>query len=173
LTPPEAPDQPTFSHLVELASLPEQGASIVIQPDAKERDAIAARLDLPALPRLRGEFSLRPFSGGVDIDLLLDAEAQRVCVVTLEPMTEIIHEEIAMQFSRDLNDEEIDPDDPIMREPLEGEAIDLGEILVQHLSLSLAPHPRKADADQVLEKYRGAASTSPFAGLKGLIDREN
>lgn len=173
MTPPDAPDRTTFSHMIELASLAEKGASVIVQPNDQEREAIARRLDLPALHRLRGEFRLRPIGGGIDAVLQLDAEAERTCVVTLEPMTEIIREEIAMQFIRDLDDEEIDPDDPVMREPLEGDAIDLGEILVQHLSLSLIPHPRKADADQILEKYRGAASTSPFAGLKGLVDREN
>jgi hypothetical protein len=173
MTAPAPPDQTAFSRIVDLAALPKEGAAIIVQPNDDESRAIAKRLGIPALNRLRGEFRMKPFGGGVDVNLLLDAEAERTCVVTLEPMTEIIREEIPMQFSRDFDDEDLDLDDPVVREPLEGDAIDLGEILVQHLSLSVAPHPRKADADQVLEKYRGAASTSPFAGLRGLIDREN
>ena len=58
------------------------------------------------------------------------------------------------------------------REPLETATIDLADMLVQHLSLSLDPHPRKPGAKSLLEDYRDAASPSPFAVLKGLVDRD-
>ncbi|MGD9801132.1 MAG: hypothetical protein AB7V02_11105, partial [Parvularculaceae bacterium] len=64
-------------------------------------------------------------------------------------------------------------DETAWREPLDGDEIDLGELLVQHLSLALDPYPRKDGAESLLETYRNAATASPFAGLKGLKDPDS
>lgn len=163
-----------FSRDFALAALGPEGARVRIEAGPAERAAIAERLGLPSLVRLAGEFALTPFRGGIDLRLSIDAEAQRQCVVSLEAMSETIRDEIRMRFERGVDPDELDDsiDDGVMREPLEGDAIDLGELLVQQLSLSLDPYPRKTGADPLLGKYRDATSPSPFAVLKGAVDRE-
>lgn len=163
-----------FSRIVEIASLDPDGADYVIEPNEAEREAIAGRLDIPALKELRGAFKLTPIRGRVNVLLLIEAEAVRSCVVSLEPMAETIREYVEMQFSRAFEETESDEaqEDGIFREPLIDDQIDLGELLTQHLSLSLAPYPRREGAKSLAENFRDATSASPFSVLKGLIGRE-
>lgn len=163
----------TFSHVIDVVSLDAAGLHVVLEPGESERKAIADRLEIPSLNRLKGDFAVTPFAGGVEVRLILDAEAERQCVVSLEPMTETTCEETTMRFEKSFEeDANEDEDGSILREPLEGDVIDLGEILVQTLSLALDPYPRKDSADAHLEKYRDAAPASPFDALKGLFGRD-
>ncbi len=163
-----------FSRVFDLDALGADGANVIVDANPEERRAIAHRLGLPALSRLRGEFRLTPIANGIDVRLHLDAVAERQCVASLEAMTEEIDETIAVRFERTLTGDEAGDaiEDEVLREPLEGDTIDLGELLIQQLSLSLDPHPRKPGARSLLEDYRDAASTSPFDVLKPLVDGE-
>lgn len=162
----------TLSRVVLVSDLDASGADYAIEASAVERQEIAARLDIPALNRLSADFRLTPMRGGVDIRFTLSAEAERICVVSLEPMTETIDETVNMQLLHAFDPDADIVEDEILRERLESDEIDLGELLVQFLSLSLDPYPRKPNAEAHLEKYRDAASLSPFAALKGPVDRE-
>lgn len=160
----------TISRIVDISVLDAAGAKFVVEPNEEERAAIAKRLDIPAVRKLRGDFLLTPIRGGVDIALILDAETERACVASLEPMTETIREEVRVEFDRNYAEEE-DRDfseTGILREPLDSAEVDLGELLVQHLSLSLDPYPRKDGAERLADKFRDATSVSPFLPLKGL-----
>lgn len=165
----------TISRVIEVSSLEETGTRHVLEPTETELAAIARRLDLPAVNKLRGEFKLTPTPVGVDIVLHIDAETVRTCVASLEPMIEKIREEIRMSFDRNYveDDAEDFSESVILREPLRGGEIDIGELLVQHLSLSLNPFPRRADAESLAGKFRDAPLSSPFSALKGLVDRES
>ncbi|MEM6491718.1 MAG: DUF177 domain-containing protein, partial [Pseudomonadota bacterium] len=51
-------------------------------------------------------------------------------------------------------------------EPVDGDAIDLGELAAQALSLALDPHPRAPDApDDASYAEADSAPPSPFAKL--------
>jgi hypothetical protein len=162
----------TLSRVVIVSELDASGAEYSIEANASERHAVAARLDLPALGRLTGKFRLTPMRGGVEIRLALEAEAERTCVVSLDPMSQALRESVTMQFLHAYDPETDIEEDEVIRETLDGDEIDLGELLVQFLSLSLDPYPRKSSAEPLLEKYRDATSTSPFEALKGLVDRD-
>ncbi len=161
-----------FSHIIEVSEVGAEGVSGLIEAGEADLKAIAARCGVPALDQLSGAFRVTPVIGGADLRLDLRAVAQRFCVVSLEPMTEKINEAIDIRFRRDVvEDDEIDDVDEII-EPLDGDAIDLGELLVQYVALALDPYPRKAGAEAALDLYRDATSASPFAALKGLADRD-
>lgn len=165
----------TISRIIEVTSLDESGARFLLEPSAAERSAIAQRLEIPAIRSLRCEFFLTPTRSGVNLVLKLDAEAERICVTSLEPLVESIREEIRISFDRNYVENENDEfsENEVLREPFEGDEIDIGEILVQHLSLSLDPYPRKKGATNLSEKFRDAALSSPFSALKGLADHES
>jgi uncharacterized metal-binding protein YceD (DUF177 family) len=166
-------DLKTISTVIDIQSLPEAGAEYKLEPNDDERRAIAARLDVQSVDTLRGEFAIRAVRGGVEIEMRINATVGRICVSSLEPMTEAIDEKIKISFERNYSEDiECEDQDDILREPLDGEDIDIGELLVQHLSLGLDPYPRKAGALGLVDKYRDAASTSPFDALKGLAKRE-
>lgn len=165
-------ENPALTKMIAVGDLPPGGADFSIDADESQRRAIARRLDIRGLSRLAGTFRATPFKGGVAIQLKLEAIAERQCVVSLEPMTETINETINMRFDRAFRDGDFEEDD-LLIEPLEGDAIDLGELLVQHLSLSLDPYPRKPGAKSLLGNYRSAASPSPFAVLKDVAKGED
>lgn len=156
--------------VVEIAAL-HRGKNIFhLSPDETARREIAARLGEPGIEALEGDFVLTPFGGGVDLTLHLKARVNRLCVASLEPLVEPIDERYAIQFERDFEDDEENDEDERSREPLDGDTLDLMEILVQHLSVSLDPHPRKEGAKSLAEGYRDPVNLSPFSGLKGIVD---
>ena len=53
-----------------------------------------------------------------------------------------------------------------------GDMLDLGEMLVQQLSLAMAAFPRKEGAESLAEAYAPPENTSPFAALKGAFKSE-
>lgn len=163
---------PPFSRLIEIAAL-DGRTHFTMEASAEARAAIARQLDIPALRFLKSDLELTPTAAGVDVILTIDAAADRLCVVSLEPMLEEIRETYKLRLDRDFDDEAAgDDDDEWTHEPLEVDVLDLGDLIVQYLSLSLDPHPRKPGAKSLLEDYRDAATASPFAALKGLVDRE-
>jgi uncharacterized metal-binding protein YceD (DUF177 family) len=167
-----SPDAEIAARPVAVADLKPGRNAFSLSMNEAERKVIARRLGEPAVRRLDGEIVLTPFSGGVAAAIDVEAEVERICVSSLEPMTEIVREHFDLRFERDFSEsdheEEIDAD--ILCEPLDGESIDLAELLIQHLSLSLVPYPRKAGAEALLESSRAAAIASPFADLKRLVD---
>jgi uncharacterized metal-binding protein YceD (DUF177 family) len=157
---------------VEVAALHPGENRFHLAPGPDTRRAIAERLGEPGIDSLKGDFLLRPGSSGVDLDLHLTARVNRICVASLEPMVELVDERYAIRFERDFVESDVDEvaEGLIAREPLEGETLDLEEILIQHLAISLDPHPRKTGAKSLAEDYRDPVNLSPFSGLKGLVD---
>ena len=54
---------------------------------------------------------------------------------------------------------------------LEGEVVDVGAYIVEHLALEVDPFPRKPDA--VFEQPGGTPIISPFAALAALKDKDS
>lgn len=168
----QTPDVAAAARPVEIASLAPGRTVFSLSMNEAERKAIAKRLGEPAIRRLEGEIALTPFAGGVAAEIDVTADLDRICVASLEPMSESVREHFAIRFERDFSEAEDDEnaDDETLREPLDGETIDLVELLIQHLSLSLDPYPRKEGAEALLEGSRAATKISPFADLKRLVD---
>ncbi len=136
-----------FSVWVDPDSLPGEGRHVRLAPTEEECAAIAARLDLLALPAFEAKVHLRPGKGGgrgVKVAGLVKARVVQGCVVSLEPVEGDVEEEFEAKFGpvdEALNLElTLEDEDPV--EPFEARGIDVGELAVQHLSLSLDPYPR-------------------------------
>lgn len=158
--------------IVVIDNIPPEGLHVEIEAGAAERAAIAARLGVPQVNRLKGVFKVVRSVGGVDLDATIDAAVIRECVVSLEPFEETIAEPFRLSFARQAASApeiEIDEETP---EPLEGEALDLGEILIQQLSLAMAAYPRKPGAASLAKDYAPDGKVSPFAGLKATLEKE-
>jgi hypothetical protein len=160
-----------FSRTVRLDEIPPGGFDVRIEADAAARAAIAARLAIPEVKRLTGEFVLQRTADGFALRGRIDAALSRICVASLEPMDEMIAEDFDIRLAQtplaDRQDGEVDLDADAP-EPLDGDALDLGEILVQQLALAMEPYPRKEGAKSLAEEHGAAGgSTSPFAALQG------
>jgi len=167
--------------VVTVADVAETGEHMDLHTDADTRAAIARIAGLRDLPRLGASFDLSPHSGGgLRVTGRVSATVGQTCVVTLEPLTNEVEEEIDLLYmpspaaAATVDDEpeaEAEPkwDEP---EPLIGGAVDLGALATEFLLLGLDPYPRKPGA--VFEAPRdNRPEAGPFAGLSGLMKNRN
>ncbi len=136
----------TWSQPLALDRIDARGDEFRLTADAETRSLLAARFDLVAIDALSAILSVRRRRQGALIAVAgnLTAQVQQTCVVTLEPFAASVAEAIDLSFApaAAVAAQEIDVsglDDP---EPLESDALDLGEIVAQALSLALDPYPR-------------------------------
>ncbi len=118
--------------------------------------ALALRFGILAVENLSGTILLQRESpgDGVRVRGSLTASVLQNCVVTLEPVQETITEEFTALFvppdqvpdAEDADEDDLqagfDTTSEVPEAIVHGE-IDLGELLAQHLSLSLNPYPKK------------------------------
>lgn len=171
------PVTPEFSRPFAPDSVPQGGISVSLTATPAECRALAERFDLERLDRLEGELRLELAGNG---DLLrvvgrVRADLAQRCVVTLEPVGTMVDAEFERLFSRDMPVEvagEVEVDaEADLPEPWPKDALDLGEMLAEELSLALEPYPRVADADSrlaELEQNRSRSSAGSFAALAAL-----
>lgn len=167
---------------VAVADVAETGEHMDLVANAETRVAIAPIAGLRELPRLEASFDLMPHSGGgLRVTGRVSATVGQSCVVTLEPLTNEVEEEIDLLYMPpaaaapaavdDESEAEAEPkwDDP---EPLIGGTVDLGALATEFLILGLDPYPRKSGA--VFEAPRdNRPEAGPFAGLAGLMKNRN
>lgn len=169
-------------HPLRLADLPNRSeTAVTLVPDEGERTALAEALDLLALRKVRFDATLRP-SGKRDWTLEghLGATVVQPCVVTLAPVTTRIDERVDRRYLAEF----VEPDAPEVEMPEDDSAealpavLDLGEVLLEALSLALPPYPRAdgAETGEAVFTEPGKTpmtddDTKPFAGLSGLRDK--
>jgi uncharacterized metal-binding protein YceD (DUF177 family) len=158
-----------FSFIAPVAEIGLEPKFHTLRPDAAACATIAKRVGAEAVASLTGDLELAGGRDGFSVRGRLRASLVRQCVVSLEPMQEEIDEAFEMRFERDLVDDE-DDDSPVYREPLDFDQIDLAELLVQQLSLMMAPHPRKPGAAPPAPLGAKDVIDGPFASLKRLVD---
>ena len=156
-----------------------------IVASASERAALAKRFSLLDLPHFEARLSVDHAEDRMlAVTGRLFAEAVQPCVVTLEPVTDHIKEEINVLFAPPQVIDKCNEGplgdlggDYELPEPIVNGIIDLGELAAQHLAVALNPYPRKAGAQigvievRGKEKKNGAAPAStykPFEVLAGL-----
>jgi uncharacterized metal-binding protein YceD (DUF177 family) len=145
----------------------------VIRASAEECAALARRLRVVALAQLSASVTLqRTLSGLIHVSGRLEADVVQNCVITLADFPSHVEDGFAVDFgdAPSASEQEINVDidyDP--PEPIEGGAIDIGELVAQYLSLALDPHPRSPGAALDPEWVESeAVERSPFAVLKKL-----
>jgi uncharacterized metal-binding protein YceD (DUF177 family) len=173
------PAETPWSVPVRISEIASEGRDYSLEADDRTRAAIAAAIGIPALPRLRADFTLsRKGRDGLRVSGEVTASVGQNCVVTLEPMETNVAEAVDLVFTAegersppivavDLSGGADAPDPP---EPLENGTVDLGRIAVEFLVLGIDPYPRKPDASfepPVSEPEKDAAA-HPFAALQAL-----
>lgn len=167
---------------LRLADLPHpKPTSFALGADAAARAAIAAELGIVAIKKLRFDGTLTPM-GKHDwrLEGTLGATVVQSCVVTLDPVTTRIDEDVTRSYLADMpevtsGETEMPEDDTQEALP---ETLDLAEVMIEALALALPPYPRREGAElgEAVFTKSGVQpltdeDTKPFAGLAGL--REN
>jgi uncharacterized metal-binding protein YceD (DUF177 family) len=167
---------------VAVAGIPEQGLHRDIEANDAERQAIATSAGLRELPRLVASLDVAHAGGGqVRVTGHVEGTVGQTCVVTLEPLTSEVREDIDVLFSPDAPavdkppqaDDEHDALDEDPPEPIIGGEIDLGALAAEFLLLGLDPYPRKPGV--VFEPVIQPADPAdhPFAALAALKSEDS
>jgi uncharacterized metal-binding protein YceD (DUF177 family) len=110
------------------------------------------------------------------------AEVTQACVVTLDPVPEVIDEEIEEIFvpegsalarmpANDAGEIVVDADGPDLPELFTGDEIDVGALVAEMAAMALDPYPRKPDVEfggHIEGDATDNKKPSPFAVLKNL-----
>lgn len=184
-----------WSHFVAVDDLGEAGLRVNIAPNAQEKTDLARRLDVVAVEDITAKLDVSPSRGGViHVTGQFTAKIEQTCVVTLEPLHIVIEEEVDGWFSdqeqmvsfakvkKDQQTRKAHAEVEVLDESEDPERIingriDLGELVTQHLSLSIDPYPHKEGAAHEFtdeNKKADAASPvrrNPFEALKDWKER--
>ncbi len=172
--------------------------TIKISPPKEVINALCKRLNLYDIGRLEANIKLQRnnVSKVIHINGKIEAEVTQKCVITVDPVVEKVRTEFdawfsepnrAVSFSK-AKRERLSPSEqkelPILEEKEDPEEvvdgkIDLGELVVQYLSLALNPYPKKEGAcfDAVEKSFEGEEGEgiydNPFAALKNWKHKES
>lgn len=163
-----------FTTPLALGDLSRAPARLSLDAGPAERAAIAERLGLPSIESLTAKVTVRRTSSRVYVQGMFAAQFTQNCVVSLEPFATgaegEIDEEFLLTSDRDSPEIDLDPD-AVTAEPLSGDRLDIGELVIQNLSLSLDPHPRAPGAalsDLAFEEEQFGQASGPFDQLRNL-----
>ncbi len=176
-------DKPALTYPVPVLHLPQKGVTVKIGTDEKERAALAAAHGLEAVNAFAAEFLITPWKkDGIRVRGRIDAEIVQSCIVTLEPLTNSIAEDVDTIFvpensrlARIELDESgemlLDAEGADIPEVFVGDRIDVGAIAEEFFDLAIDPYPRKPGLpDESEPKVFGdddgeEKPVSPFAKL--------
>jgi uncharacterized metal-binding protein YceD (DUF177 family) len=167
LIPPELPDTIRFD------AVPVGGCEINVRADPAACEALAERMNIPAVLECSARFTLRRAGGrAVDAEGWLRAAVVLTCVVTTEPFEQLIDDSFEVRFVPS-GTEQAQPDPDSTDEiPYEDGVLALGEAVAEQMALVLPAFPRGPDAPDFievadLEEGSEGQPANPFAALAG------
>lgn len=187
-----------WSYLFDTEALGREPATLKIAPDESQTRTIVKRLAIDGLEGLEARITLRRNTGNMVIHVqgIITAKAFQKCIITLAPLEIDIEAPFeawyadssqTLSFTKAKRERDIEKDNieqPILDEaedpePVVDGRIDLGELVVQHLSLNIDPYPRAigasyalGDDDVTVAQKTGEAYHNPFEALKNWRDKE-
>jgi uncharacterized metal-binding protein YceD (DUF177 family) len=178
----EPGNRPPFSYRVKVGQVSHVPIELTITADEAQRAGLAELWDVLGVQALKAELKIRRWKkDGVKVIGSVHAEVTQACVVSLEPVPEVIDDEFEETFVPEGSalarvptgggpEIVVDADGPDF-ELFTGDEIDVGAFVAEMAAMSLDPYPRKADAEFV-DHIEGDASDdkkpSPFAVLKNM-----
>jgi uncharacterized metal-binding protein YceD (DUF177 family) len=172
------PDAPIFDAIVRIDKLPVSGRSIEVDADEGERAAIAEAMKVLSVERFVASLSVVPLRGGLRAQGRLDADVTQASVVSFEPVSETISEEIDRVFLPASKEARapapgaevfVDLDDDDFPDHIDGPEVDLSALLLETLALALDPYPRlPGESLDALGLKPNEEDSGPFAKLAGL-----
>ena len=92
----DKPRKTPVSHQVNVHRLARKGMPVSIEADAGQRGALAEEHDLLSVERFVADLTVRPWKAdGVRITGTVEADITQACVVTLEPVSSHIKEDVS------------------------------------------------------------------------------
>ena len=185
---PSKDQKSEIERIVDLDRMGTSGTALEIVATDGERAALARRFGFLGLPAFAARVTVDRGPGGqVVVEGRLRGRIVQACILSLDRVTQELDEAFRVVFKRDLA-EERDPEsgEAVLSaqadapEPLQGNLLDIGEIVAEQLSLAADPYPRRPGVklEDVLPKPRQGGRPGrneqrrhPFAGLAALRDK--
>lgn len=180
-------DEKVWSSPVAVAHIPEGGLHLEIEADAAQRDAMAKEAKVRSITNVSASFDIKRAMGdGFHVTGTVRAIVGQECVVTLEPIDNVIEEDVDVTFEPARDEElpvrakagtkaasskpgdEDTEDQPDPPELIENGQIDLGRLAQDFLFLGIDPYPRKPGATFDVPETPADPEDHPFAALKAL-----
>jgi uncharacterized metal-binding protein YceD (DUF177 family) len=168
---------------LRLDSMPATGRDVVVRPDAEQRAAIAADLNLTAVDALDVSLHAVKFRGGFRVSGRLRATIVQPSVVSLELVTQHIEEPIDRVFLPSGEKEFAGPAGAEVFVDLEGEDLpdhfegneaDLSDLIIESLALAVDLYPRlPGESAEDLGIKDEEPPENPFAALAALKTDKN
>ncbi|WP_455475465.1 YceD family protein [Bartonella sp. B17] len=175
--------QMTFAlvYPISVRSLPSKGIKVHICANQQECEHLAKNHDLVEVKFCEGKFHIFPSKQrGVHVKGLLQAHITQLCVITLEPLENILRENIDVVFvpsdsnlikpkiPEDTGELFLDVDGVDAPEVFYGDKIDIGAVMEEFFELSIDHYPRKKGISMSVIKNldEGEQKISPFSILK-------
>jgi len=186
--PSEKTPKSEIERIVDLDRTGPAGTALEIASSESERAALAKRFGFLGLPAFSARVTVDRRPGGqVVVEGRLRGKIVQACILTLDPVSQELDETFRIVF-RDGAEDERDPEsgEAVLSaqadapEPLQGNLLDVGEIVAEQLSLAADPYPRKPGVrleDVMPQPRRGGRpppkeqKRHPFAGLAALRDK--
>lgn len=162
-----------FEWRVPLRSIGVNGVSGSHTASPAECKELARVVDIVACESLKVEYKIVPLRSGIyRLTGHILANLKQQCVVTLEPISQHIDEAIntelrpADMLPEGVQDvEEMGILETPDFEPIEDDMIDLGLIVLEHISTSINPYPRLPGVEFDVKTAGDDAVANPFAVL--------
>lgn len=177
-----------FSYDVKVSHVSANPVTVKIAADAADLKRLAQQWRVPEVLSFEGVLELGRWKrDGVRMKGHVSSAIVQECVVTLDPVTQQIEEDVEAVFlpensrlakrTLDNNGEMfLDPDGPDLPEVFSGDSIDVGAVIAEFAALSIDAYPRKEGLEYT-DRIESDSSTdkkpSPFAVLQGLKDGES
>ena len=165
-----------YAHHVRVERLPEKGLNIKLALTIDECAQLARFWELAHVSSVEATLQILPRGRGVYVTGEAKAHITYVCGVTLEPFDAELHESIEARFSPDAKQQEeeapvsrqkaLSEQDDVPLERLDGSTLDVGELVVEFLTLGIDLYPRKPDV--VFQEVSVGEPLSPFSKLAHL-----
>lgn len=174
----ENTENPTVLHLAQMSM--NRSHPFKLELDAEQMSLMADALGILALKKARFEGAVHPEDGdNWRLEAKLGATVVQSCVVTLDPVTTRIDEDVVRKFRKDwpgvdthLEEVEMPEDDTV--DPL-SDHIDLLAFIQEAIALALPPYPRSTETPLESAQYAppgvtpmSDADAKPFAALAQL-----
>lgn len=160
-----------------ITEIPEDGLKVERTAPPAVRDAIAADLKLVAVDKLFARYEIRAARRGrYIVEGAIDARITQSCVVSLDPVEAVIRERFSVEFwppeqIADDASEEQSALAAIEAEPIEGQRLHVGRVVLETLAVAIDPYPRKPGEQLEIDTTAADAATAkpnPFAVLAKL-----
>jgi hypothetical protein len=163
-----------WPHVVGLGDA-RRGAALHLVADEAARVAIAKALDIEALEALEADVVLREWLDGVEIDGRWRAAIVQICGVSVDPFETGLKGRFSVRAvppgspnapTEPTGEVEFDSAAEDPPDLLDGESLDIGAYVVEHLALEIDPFPRRPGIE--FEAPDEPAPPSPFDVLRAL-----